>query len=233
MPRILLIEDLTTQSIPAGTVLLVVFDPSSQWYNATTTITADWLKQGGKVDYSAYTEPPEAVRLKLSRLGVNARQLEIEERLQINDWYTATLGDKSKEKHSFPSLKVSELSSFFSKLEIPSQPEPGWLNISDNTSTVARFNEEKSWVEYVLMWPLRMGRIRGHTMVRGLMDGVHSDWAYKQLESAHDGIIDFKFDKTSDPPRNQMRIRTMRNIPFDGNWHELKTNENFEVKLET
>ncbi len=70
-------------------------------------------------------------------------------------------------------------------------------------------------------------------MVRGLMDGVHSDWAYKQLESAHDGIIDFKFDKTSDPPRNQMRIRTMRNVPFDGNWHQLKTSENFEVKLET
>ena len=70
-------------------------------------------------------------------------------------------------------------------------------------------------------------------MVRGLMDGLLSDWAYKQLESAHDGIIDFKIDKTSDPHRNQMRIRTMRNVPFDGSWHQLKTSKNFEVKLET
>ena len=151
MPRISLIEDLATQPIPAGSVLLVVFDPFSQWYNAIITITARWLKQGGKVDYSAYTEPPEAVRFKLSRLGVNAGQLEMEERLQINDWYTAALGEKSKEKHCFPSLKVSELSSFFSKLKIPCQPDPGWLNISDNTSTVAKFNDEKSWVEYVLI----------------------------------------------------------------------------------
>src|SRR5208283_2855961 len=232
MPRIPLIEDLATQSIPAGSVLLVVFDPFSQWYNAIITITAGWLKQGGKVDYSAYTEPPEAVRFKLSRLGVNVGQLEMEEKLQINDWYTATLGEKSKEKHSFPSLKVSDLSLFFSQLKIQSQPDPGWLNISDNTSTVAKFNDEKSWVEYVLSFPIRMGRIRGHTMVRGLMDGLHSAWAYKQLESAHDGIIDFKIDKTTDPPRNQMRIRTMRNIPTDGSWHQLKISDNLEVKLE-
>lgn len=233
MPRLPLVEDCAAQSIPAGSVLLVVFDPSSQWYNAIITITAGWLKQGGKVDYSAYTEPPEAVRFKLSRLGVNAVRLEMEEKLQINDWYTATLGEKSKEKHSFPSLKVSDLSSFFSQLEIQPQPDPGWLNISDNTSTVAKFNDEKSWVEYVLTGPIPMGRIRGHTMLRGLMDGVHSRWAYKQLESAHDGIIDFKFDETRDPPRNQMRIRTIRNVPFDGSWHQLKISDNFEVKLET
>lgn len=231
MPRIPLIEDLATQPIPAGSVLLVVFDPFSQWYNAIITITAGWLKQGGKVDYSAYTEPPEAVRFKLSRLGVNVEQLEMEEKLQINDWYTATLGEKSKEKHSFPSLKVSDLSLFFSQLKIQSQPDQGWLNISDNTSTVAKFNDEKSWVEYVLSFPIRMGRIRGHTMVRGLMDGVHSAWAYKQLESAHDGIIDFKADKTTDPPRSQMRIRTMRNIPSDGSWHQLRISDNLEVKL--
>jgi KaiC/GvpD/RAD55 family RecA-like ATPase len=232
MPRIPLLEDLTAQPIPPGSVLLVVFDPSSQWYNAIITIAAGWLKQGGKVSYSAYTEPPEGVRFKLSRLGVNAAQLEMEEKLIINDWYTTTLGEKSKEKHSIPSLKVSDLSLMFSQGDLRGPPSQGWLNISDNTSTVARFNDEKSWVEYVLTRPIRMGRIRGHTMIRGLMDGVHSGWVYKQLESAHDGIIDFKFDETRDPPRNQMRIRTMRNVPFDGSWHQLRIDENFQVTLE-
>jgi KaiC/GvpD/RAD55 family RecA-like ATPase len=213
-------------------VLLVVFDPSSQWYNATITIAAGWLKQGGKMSYNTYTEPPEAVRIKLSRLGVNAAQLEMEEKLTINDWYTATLGEKPTGKHSYPSLKASDLSLRFSQDELRRQPRPGVLNISDNTSTVARFNDEKSWVEYVLTRPIRMGRVRGLTMVRGLMDGVHSGWAYKQLESAHDGIIDFKFDETRDPPRNQMRIRTMRNVPFDGSWHQLRIDENFQVTLE-
>ena len=212
-------------------MLLVVFDPSSQWYNATITIAAGWLKQGGGVDYSAYTEPPEAVRIKLSRL-VNAAQLEMEKKLGITDWYTTTLGEKSKEKYSVPSLKVSDLSLIFSQIQFRRPPEPGTLNISDNTSTVARFNDEKSWVEYVLTRPIRMGRIRGHTMIRGVMEGVHSGWVYKQLESAHDGIIDFKFDETRDPPRNKMRIRTMRNVTFDGSWHELKIGENFEVTLE-
>jgi KaiC/GvpD/RAD55 family RecA-like ATPase len=232
VPRIPLIEDLTAKPIPAGSVLLVVFDPSSQWYNATITIAAGCLKQGGKVSYNTYTEPPEAVRVKLSRLGVDAAQLEIEEKLVINDWYTATLGEKPKEKHSYPSLKASDLSLKFSQDELRRPPRPEWLNISDNTSTVARFNDEKSWVEYVLTRAIRMGRIRGHTMIRGLMEGVHSGWVYKQLESAHDGIIDFKLDGTRDPPKNQMRIRTMRNVPFDGSWHQLRIDENFQVTLE-
>ena len=213
-------------------MLLVVFDPSSQWYNAAITIAVGWLKQGGKLNYNAYMEPPEAVRIKMSRLGVNVTQLEMEEKLLIADWYTATLGEKSKEKESFPSLKVSDLSLSFSQGSLRRAPEPGRLNISDNTSTVARFNDEKNWVEYVLTRAIRMGRVRGHVMIRGLMDGVHSSWVYKQLESAHDGVIDVKFDETRDPPRNRIRIRTMRNVPFDGSWHQLSISDNLEVTLE-
>ena len=45
-------------------------------------------------------------------------------------------------------------------------------------------------------------------------------------------IIDFKLDETSDPAQNLMRIKTLRNVSFDGRWHKLKIAENFEVTLE-
>jgi len=43
------------------------------------------------------------------------------------------------------------------------------------------------------------------------------------LEATVDGIIDFT--------RDLIRIRSMRNVGYDREWHELKIGENFEVTL--
>ncbi len=66
----------------------------------------------------------------------------------------------------------------------------------------------------------------------GLVRGVHSDWVYKQLQLAADSVIDFKLDELSDPPRNLISVRNLRDVGFDGRWHPLKISENFEVTLE-
>ena len=97
--RIPLIEDLTTGSMPAGSTLLVEFTGASQWYNASLTVAAGWLKQGGKITYNSLAHSPDDIRSRLIRLGVNSEQLEKEEQLRIMDWYTTTLGQKSKEKY--------------------------------------------------------------------------------------------------------------------------------------
>jgi KaiC/GvpD/RAD55 family RecA-like ATPase len=62
--------------------------------------------------------------------------------------------------------------------------------------------------------------------------GIHSEYLYKSIETSADGIIDFKLDDSGDEPRNLMRIRAMRNVGFDGRWHQLKTDDRFEVTLE-
>lgn len=62
--------------------------------------------------------------------------------------------------------------------------------------------------------------------------GYHSDWVYKAVEAAVDGIIDFKLDDSGEEPQNLMRIRSMRNVGYDGKWHGLKVGENLEVTLE-
>jgi len=51
------------------------------------------------------------------------------------------------------------------------------------------------------------------------------------LEAADDGVVDFKLDESTDPPTNMMRIKNIRNVSFDGRWHQLKISENFEVTL--
>ena len=231
MPKLPLIEDLTTAPVPAGSYLLVEFDAASLWYNASYTISAGWLRQGGKIAYSVYTQPPDDLRSKLRRLGLEVEALENENRLRIVDRYTVTLGQKSKEKYAVDSLKVVDLSLQYSKEVMRESPDPSWLRIADSHSNLARFNDDKSWTEFLLTRSYPAQKLRKSTTLGGLTNSLHSDWVYRKLEAGADGIIDFKLDETSDPPRNRIRIRSMRDVGFDARWHSLKTGDNYEVIL--
>ena len=233
MPRIPIIEELTSGPVPRGSFLVVEFTGASQWYNASFAIAAGWLKNEGKVIYLAFAHSPTNIRERLNTLGVNSEQLEREDKLRIGDGYAATLGQKSKEKYVLPSLKVTDLSIMYSRdLMRQRQQLVDWLRISDNSSTLTRFNDEKSFVELMLTRTVPTQRMQKLTSIGGFMRGIHSSWVYEQTEAASDGIIDFKLDDTADPPRNLIRIRSMKNVGFDGRWHQLKIDENFDVTLE-
>jgi KaiC/GvpD/RAD55 family RecA-like ATPase len=225
-------EDLITGPVPAGSNILVEYDSASQWYAASYAIAAGWLKTGGRVSYCIAIRPPDDFRSQLGKFGLEAQELERDEKLMIYDWYTATLGQKSTEKHRVDSLKVNDLNLYFSKewMRIPSSPD--LLRVTDNISCLDRFNDEKNWVEIFLSRAIPSTSRANSTTIRGIVNGVHSDWAYKTLEASVDGIIDFKLDETTDPARNLIRIRNMRNVGFDGRWHPLKVGENFEVTIE-
>ena len=236
MPRIPLIEDLTTGTIPAGSNIAVEYEPSSHWYAASITIAAGWLKQGGSVSYSALAQSPANIRTALKRLGIDAAPLEAEpappnERLRIWDEYTPSLGLKSTEK-LVGTLKVADSSITFSREQFKLEPNPLRLRVTDDLSTQARFNDEKSWVEFQLTRGYPLASMNKSTSVHGLMKGVHSDWVYSRFESVSDGIVDVKVEEYEGEVRNRLRIRTMRNVGFDSHWHTVKINENFEVTLE-
>ena len=219
-----------------GSNLLVEFDPASQWYNSSLTIAAGWVKYDGIVGYNGFIQSPDNVRMQLTRLGLNVNELEGNDRLRVYDWYTPTLGRKSKEKYGIDSLKVADQSIQFRLTEDDlNNPEESWpesLRIADNFSTLARFNDEKAWIEFMLTRVFPIGPIKKSTLVCGIMKGVHSEWAYKQLEGSADGIIEFRLDDAGGKTRDQMQIRTMRNVHFNRELTELNVGENFEVTLQ-
>ncbi len=208
------------------------FDPASQWYAASVTIAAGWLMTGGTVTYNVYAQPPSNIRQQLARFGLNTERLEEEDKLAIIDWYSLTLGQKSQEKYTVPSLKVADLSIFFSKEQMRGPSEPGALVIVDNLSVLDRFNDEKSWVELELTRAIPSLQSRKVTAIRGIIKEVHSKWAYRQLEAAVDGIVDFKLEEAGEERKSLIGIRNMRNVGFDSRWHKLTIGENFEVAVE-
>jgi KaiC/GvpD/RAD55 family RecA-like ATPase len=232
MPQISLIEDLTTTPIPPGSNILVEFDASSQWYNACVTILAGWLNTGGRVTYLLSARPPENFRSQLRRFGLDSGELEAKDRLQIWDFYSATLGQKSKERYGFDSLKVADLSITISRGQMHREPSPNHMYITENSSVLTRFNDEKSTVEYLLTRALPAATITKSTSVRGIITGVHSDSVYNQLEAAADGVIDLKVEEVVGEARNLIRIRKMLNAPYDARWYKLKVDSNFAVTLE-
>jgi len=239
--RISLIEDLLKAPLPPGASLLVEYDPTSGWYQSSLNIAAGWLREGGVVSYHVAAQPPENIRSQLAQLGLDVGQLEANDKLRVFDWYTATLGRKSKEKYAFYSLKAADLSVLFGKYMmatqqgielIPPQPSPDWLRILDDASCLGRFNEEKSWVEFVRTRIIPIASLWKSTGIGGIIRGIHSDWAYKNLEAASDGVIDFKQDEATGEAQNLIRIRSMRNAGFDSRWHQLKVGDNFEVTVD-
>jgi KaiC/GvpD/RAD55 family RecA-like ATPase len=237
LPKIQLIDDLTEGSLPPESNLLVEFDPASQWYNSCIAIAAAWVKDGGDVGYNGFVQSPDTVRTQLTRLGLEVDGLERDDRLRIYDWYTPTLGRKSKEDYGIESLKVADQSIIFrlteDDLNHPEELEwPKSLRIADNFSTLARFNDEKSWIEFMLTRVFPIASARKSTLIFGIMKGVHSEWAYRQLEGAVEGIVDFKLEEVEKTTRDMMRIRSMRNLSYDREWHELRVGRNFDVTIE-
>ena len=232
MPRMPIIEDLTKGPIPPGSNILVEFDPASQWINAAITIAAGWGKSGGSISYIADSQPPDDIRSQLRRLGLNVEELEANDRLWITDLYSASIGQKSKEKYAVESLKAADLSIWIGREAMGDSPAPEFLVIADNNSILDRFNAEKNWVELYLTRPIPMAKPRQITQIMGFMAGIHSPWAYKQLEAVVDGVIDVKIDDVNGERKTFIGIRNMRNVAFDSRWYPLKIGENFEITLE-
>jgi hypothetical protein len=243
VPRIPLIEDLTTDPIPTGSNLLVAFDPTSQWINAHVTIAAGWLKTEGRITYHISMEPRERIRTRLRRLGLEnlgePEGLNENYTLVVHDWYTPTLGRKTEDSEfSFASLKIADLSIDWAKgekeaeekrlFEKPARPV---LRIVDSVSFLSRFNDEKVWVEFVLNRVIPRAQKWNQVTMIGIVRGVHSDWVYKTLEGASDGVIDFKLEETGEETTDLMRIRSMRQVGFDRKWHKLTIGEGFKVEL--
>jgi len=190
------------------------------------------------VGFNGFIKPPDEARMHLTRLGLNVSELEGKDRLRIYDWYTPTLGRKSREKYGVDSLKVADQSIQFRLTEddLNNPPDLEWpesLRIVDNFSALARFNDEKSWIEFMLTRVFQIGAVKKSTLVFGIMKGVHSEWAYKQLEGSADGIIDFKLEEVSGRIRDLIQIITMRNVHFNREQAELAVGENFEVTVPT
>jgi KaiC/GvpD/RAD55 family RecA-like ATPase len=148
----------------------------------------------------------------------------------------------SQEKYAFTSLKVADLSILYSRALIPTTGspfpgtgytlEPDVVRVTDDELVLLGFNDEKSFIDFWRTRILPSSASRKSTNIEEAVKGVYSEQIYKTLEASVDGIIDIKLEEDGKETRDMIRIKSMRNVGFDREWHELKIGDNFEVTLE-
>jgi KaiC/GvpD/RAD55 family RecA-like ATPase len=244
------VDQLIPGGVKPGAVVLVEFDPASQWFSLATTILAGFLKVKNHASYVCQIHSPTGVKENLSRLGVDVEQAIMSDLLDLDDFHSATLTggrlenastepERTREGIRFHSLRVQDLSLAFLKTS-KGAPEktavvnvwpPGSLVVDECLSSLARFNEEKpllEWYESRVCPELR--RVKRITMV-GLSRGIHSDWFYNRFEGFTDGVIDIQLREHEEEIKNFLRVRNLRGQPHNSKWHEIEIKENGEAVL--
>jgi len=244
---------LVPDGIKPGTIILVEFDPESQWLAVATTIVAGCLRAGGRVGYMAQLRSPEAVRENLVALGVDVLAATREGRFTVDDWYSATLSGGRLEGGGASmfepieggvrarSLKVADLSvQWLKEMKQGYEPSgvfqawpPGALEILEYGSQMLRFNEERPYLEWLISRDHPSVRRAKRISLDGILRGVRTESFYKELESDFDGIIDLRVMERDGGWKNFLCIRSLKGQPHDARWHEIQVKRNGEATLVT
>ncbi len=189
----------------------------------------------------------------LEALGVDVKEAFRQERLVIDDWYTATLtGGRIESSGSqqglfepieggnrVRSLRVSDLSvewlkwkkEGFRPSDVAESWAPGALGIHESLSNDLRFNEENTFAEYMLSRVFPNERRAKRIVLAGVVIGVHSDSFYRRMENATDGMIEVKVVERDNEARDCLRVKSLKGQPRDARWHEIEVKPNGETVL--
>lgn len=249
-----LLGKLVPGGVRPGTVLLVEYDPESEWLAVATTVTARLLESGGRIEYAAMCRPPEEVKRNLEALGTDVASAIKERRLVVDDWYSATLsggrigsgGDKGlfdqiEGGTRVRSLKVADLSVEWLKASKHGWPAedivetwpPGSMAIGESESETLRFNEETPFIEMLTTRGYPNSRRSGAIHLSAFVRGVHSETLYKRMEHATDGVVELRVIERGDEAKNLLRIRSLKGQPHDSGWHEIEIESKGEAVLTT
>jgi KaiC/GvpD/RAD55 family RecA-like ATPase len=240
-----------------GSIVLVEFDADSQWFWVAVTIAVRCMAENRHVAFLAFTTTPSDVARAMSRLGADVEGAEKSGLLAIEDWYSASLSggrlaldttqrsmfERVDGRMRVQSLKTADLSVEWLKTsktgpqtahDIVEFWPSGSVAISESCSSILRFSDEKSFIEFFES-RIRAEEHRRANLVtfQGIMRGIHSDWLYKRMESACDGIIDLRVFEQEGEVKNLLRIRTLRGQPHDSRWHSMNLGRNGEAKLDS
>jgi KaiC/GvpD/RAD55 family RecA-like ATPase len=241
-----LLAEFIPDGVKPGTLILVEFDPESEWLAVASTIVNGYLLAGGRAYYSASIRSPEAVKENLNALGAKVSEAIVEGRFVLVDYYSATLtGGRAEGGGSsvfepieggvrVRSLKVADLSvewlkwrkEGFQSWDLIETWPSGALGVWESMSPMLRFDEEGGFLEWLISRANPNERSAKRIFFNGVVRDVHSVAFYKRLESEYDGVIELRVMERGEEAKNFLRIRSLKGQPHDARWHEIQIKQN-------
>jgi KaiC/GvpD/RAD55 family RecA-like ATPase len=218
--RVPIISDILGNPVPRGKIIVVLYEPSTQWLSLILTIASHLLRYGFAVGVGTITTPPEQVRRYLAIALPNLMELETAKRLTIIDWYTWMTGKKSTERRSVDSLGLAQFNIQDSGFQREDSPLYDFLAM-DNLSAFLKYNDERSFNQWFDKTIARMREFKG-VRLYGFMKEFHSDAFYANLESMADGVIELVIRERGKKLENAVRVKSMKGMQHPTGWRTLK-----------
>jgi len=215
-----IISDILGGPVARGKILVLLYEPSTQWLSLILTIASDLLRRGYVVGVTTTSTPPTQVRQQLAAVLPNLMEHETAKRLTLIDWYTWMTGKKSGEHRSVDSLGLAQFNIQDSKYQRDDSPLYDFL-ATDNYSAFLKYNDERSFMQWLDKTLARMRELKG-VRLYGFMKRFHTDAFYANLESMADGVIELDIKETGKRLENAIRVRSMKGIPHSTEWRTLK-----------
>jgi KaiC/GvpD/RAD55 family RecA-like ATPase len=215
-----IISDIFGKPVSRGRILVVLYEPSTQWLSLILTIASELLRRSYVVGITTVTTPPSEVRRRLAIALPNLSDHEGAKRLTLIDWYTWMTGKKSTERRSVDSLGLAQFNIQDSGYQRDDSPLYDFL-ATDNYSAFLKYNDEKSFMQWLDKTTARMRELKG-VRLYGFMKRFHSDAFYANLESIADGVIELDIQKKGKALENAIRVKSMKGEPHSTDWRTLK-----------
>jgi len=225
-----IISDILSGPVARGKILVLLYQPSTQWLSLILTIASDLLRRGYVVGVTTTSTPPTQVRQQLAAALPNLMEHETAKRLTLIDWYTWMTGKKSSEHRSVDSLGLAQFNIQDSKYQRDDSPLYDFL-ASDDLSAFLKYNDERSFMQWLDKTLARMRELKG-VRLYGFMKRFHTDAFYANLESMADGVIELDIKERGKRLENSIRVRSMKGIPHSTEWRTLKITPSGFLTLE-
>jgi len=197
-----------------------LYEPATQWLSFFLTIAAQLVSSGYSVAVTTTITPPARVRQLLTVALPNLTEIENAKRLTLIDWYTWMTGKKSTERRSVDSLGLAQFNVQDSRFQRDDSPLYDFL-ATDNYSTFLKYNDERSFMQWLDKTISRMRELKGVRMY-GFMKGFHSEAFYANLEAIADGVIELNLHGRGNGLENVLRVKTMKSEQHSTECRTLK-----------
>jgi len=215
--------------IERGKVLVGLYAPSGQWLSFCLSIASGTMRRGHVVAVTTLTTPPSQIRQQLAKAVPNLKELEATKRFTIVDWYTWMTGYKSTESRSVDSLGLAQFNIQDSKFQREDSPVYDFV-VADNLSTFMKYNDERSFMQWLDKTIARMREARG-IRVYGFVKHFHSDAFYANLEAMADGIVELDNRQREGSLENVIRVKSMKGVPHPTDWRALRMTKSGLLEL--
>jgi len=212
-----------------GKVLVGLYEPSSQWLPLILTVAAELLRRGCVVGIGTLATPTTQIRQELAKNVQNLQELEAAKRFTMIDWYTWMTGVKSTERRSVDSLALAQFNVQDSKYQRDDSSLYDFM-ASDNLSTFLKYNDERTFMQWLDKTIARMREFRGIRLY-GFIKDFHSDAFYANLQAIADGVIELNVHEEEGRLENVIRLKSIRGIQHSTDWRRLRMTNSGSLEL--